>query len=132
MSHSSASRAQMAPLVALVSVFIVVTAVTMYTGVVSDVRPAQPSRDVAEPGLERAVSALSTGAVVLPSALEGALLETVRPTGFRARVVIEVGDRRWSEGPTAPRTADVAARVVPVRVGSDTVRLGRLRVVVWR
>lgn len=132
MSHSSASRAQMAPLVALVSVFTVVTVVTMYTGIVADVRPKPPSRDVAKPGLERAVTALSSGGIVRPDALEEHLLEAVRPAGFQARVTIEAGEKRWSVGPSPPETADVAARVIPVRVGSDTVRIGRIRVVVWQ
>lgn len=131
MSHSSASRAQMAPLVVLVSVFVAVTAVTMYIGLVGDVRPTPQSRDLARPSLERAVAALSSGGIVRPEALEPAILTSVRPAGSRARLSIEAGDERWSEGPIPPKTADVAGRLVAVRVGPDTVRIGRLRVVIW-
>lgn len=132
MSHSSASRAQMAPLVALVSVFVAVTVISLYTGVVGDVSPSPPDRDLARPGLERAVDTLSSGGVVRPETLQDDILETVRPAGSRARVTIEAGDRRWSEGPTPPETADVAGRVVAVRVEPDTVRIGRIRVVIWQ
>lgn len=132
MSPSSASRAQMAPLVALVSVFGVVTVVMLYTGILGEVGQSPPSRDVARPGLERAVSELSSGGVVRPNTLEEDLLAVVRPAGYSARVTIEAGDHRWSVGPTPPETAAVAARVVPVRVEADMVRIGRIRVVIWR
>lgn len=132
MSLSSASRAQMAPLVALVSIFVVVTVVMLYTGIIGDVRPSSATRDMARPGLERAVQAVSTGGIARPSSVDGDLLQTVRPAGFRARVTIEVGDQRWSAGDTPPGTADVAARVLPVRVEPDAVRIGRIRVVIWR
>jgi hypothetical protein len=132
MSPSSASRAQMAPLVALVSVFGVVTVVMLYTGILGDVSQSPPSRDVARPGLERAVTELSSGGVVRPNSLEEGLLAAIRPDGYTARVTIEAGDQRWSVGPSPPETADVAARVVPVRVNADMVRIGRIRIVIWR
>lgn len=132
MSLSSASRAQMAPLVALASVFVVVTVVMLYTGVVGEVSPSSATRDMASPGLERAVTAVSTGGVVRPRSVDGDLLQAIRPAGFRARVTIEVGDQRWSAGDTPPESADIAARVVPVRVEPDAVRIGRIRVVIWR
>lgn len=131
MLRSSASRAQTSPLVALVSVLVAIAAVTMYASAFAGVSPDQPTRDLAAPGLERAITALAPGSIVRPTRLSTALVRDLRPSGTTARLSIQAGEHEWVLGPVAPETASVAARVVAVRVGPDRVQLGRVVLFVW-
>lgn len=131
MLSSSACRAQTSPLVALVSVLVAIGAVTMYAAAVAGVSPVPSTRDLATPGLERAVSVLAPGAVIRPTRLDHELLRTVRPAGRTAHLTIRAGENEWTIGPSPPEIADVAARVVSVRVGPDRIHLGRVELFVW-
>lgn len=128
---SSACRGQTSPLISLVSVLVAVAAVTMYAAAFAGVSPEQPTRDLAAPGLERAITALAPGSVVRPTRLHTGLLRDVSPAGRTAQLTIQAGDYEWSIGPAPPDSADVAARVVSVRVGPDRVHLGRVELFVW-
>lgn len=128
---SSASRGQTSPLVSLVAILVVVAAVTMYAAAFANASPEEPTRDLAAPGLERAIAALAPGSVVRPTRLHTGLLRDVRPAGTTAQVTIRAGEYEWSVGPAPPDTADVAARVVSVRVGPDRIHLGRVELFVW-
>jgi hypothetical protein len=130
MSQSSACRAQF-PLVALVAVLAVVMGVGLYAEVVLDAAPQDPDRDLARPSIERVRALLSPGVVLRPTLLTHDVLERVAPAGGSVRVTVRAGREQWAEGPEPPAGADVAVLDVPVRVGPDRVRLGRLRVVVW-
>jgi len=46
-------------------------------------------------------------------------------------VTLRTATGRWTVGPPRPARADVASRLVPVRVGDRRVRPGRLVVAVW-
>jgi hypothetical protein len=128
MSRSSGRRGQVEPTAALVVLLAVCGAVTTYAVAVDGAAP-DTDRDVAEPTLDRVVSALESGGVVDPDALGRASHHA--PRGYRLNVTVAAAGRRWRVGPTPPPTARVAWRPVGVRLGPARIRPGRVRVEVW-
>jgi hypothetical protein len=124
-------RAQVEPVAALVAVFAVCVGLALYAGVLSSVTP-QPSRDLAEPTLDRVHDRLSTGGVAVPERLGPERTTAAGPDGYQLNVSLTAADRRWAVGPTPPASAgDGTGRSTTVRVAPGRVDPGRLRVVVW-
>lgn len=132
MSRSSDRRAQTDPLVALVAILAVVAGSGLYMATFSTLPTASPDRNWAGPALERASATLTEGTIVDPSQLNQTLADSVVPSARAVRIVIESENRTWSTEPvTSDGDRDIAARLVPIRIGPDSIRLGRLRVAVW-
>jgi hypothetical protein len=117
------------PLAALAALFAVCVGLSVYALVLADAgRPTD--RDLAEPTLATAGDAVSVRGVAHPARLDRAL--DARPSGTRLNVTLTTDSRAWSVGPTPAVHGDRATRRVSVRLGPGRVRVGRLRVVVWR
>jgi hypothetical protein len=91
-------------------------------------RPAD--RDLAGPTLAAVEDAVSHRGVVPPDRLDRATAHA--PSDHALNVTLTTDDRRWAVGPLPGAAGDRASRVVSVRLGPGRVRLGTLRVVVWR
>lgn len=122
-------RGQVEPLAALAALFAVGVGLSTYAVVLTDASP-HPERDVAAPTLAAVHDAVSEQGVVQPARLDRAL--EYRPTGRRLAVTVATDERQWTAGPSPPATGDRAERRVSVRLGPGRVRVGWLRVVVWR
>ncbi|MFB6080168.1 MAG: hypothetical protein ABEJ81_04135 [Haloferacaceae archaeon] len=130
MSRSSARRGQVEPTVALAAVFAVVVGIALYAGVLAGAMPGARDRNLAAPAAERIHDELApTADIVVPDRIDRAAVAA--PDGYRVNVTVRVATRRWTTGPTAPPTADVATRRTSVRLGPGRVRPGTLRVEVW-
>jgi len=129
MSRSSA-RAATEPLAALVAVVAVSTGLALYAGVLEDsIDRATGERDVAGPTADAVERRLTSGGIVDPDRVSGAL--SAVPAGYEGNVTL-TAERRWTVGPSPPPSADTDERTVSVALGPATVRRGRLRVAVWR
>ena len=125
----TACRAQVEPLAALAALFAVCVGLSVYAGVLVDA--GEPSeRDLAGPTLSAVDDAVTVRGVVHPARLDRALDHA--PSGARLRVALTTDERRWTAGPSPTVHGDRAAKRVSVRLGAGRVRVGRLRVVVWR
>jgi hypothetical protein len=137
----------------LVALAAVCAAVSIHAGVLADAAPT-PDRDVADPTLAATHDRLAVAGVIDPARAANATLPA--PDGYRLNVTVAVTDgddgtvdRRLTRGPAPPASVpdgpsappgtedlpagvDAAARTASVRVGAGAVRVGRLRVVVWR
>lgn len=121
---------QVEPTAALVAVFAVCVGVSLYAGVLHGALPGPGERAVAVQAVDRVHEETSTAGVVRPRKLDRAL--AAAPAGHRLNATLTVGERRWRVGPAPPADADGATRRVSVRLGSASVRPGRLDVVVWK
>ena len=124
MSRSS-DRGVSEPLAALVAVAAVCAGLSVYAGLAVDALPSSgPNPDAT---LDIVTDEVTLGGVARPERLS----DVSRPRSTRLNASLTVGDLRWTTGPTPPNHAASATRRLPVRVGTTTVRPGRLRVVVW-
>ena len=122
-------RGQVEPLAALAALFAVCVGLSAYALVIADAgRPTD--RDLAGPALATVDDAVSVSGVVRPARLDRAL--DARPSGTRLNVTLTTDSRTWNAGPPPAVHGDRATRRVSVRLGPGRVRVGRLRVVVWR
>ncbi|WP_318566848.1 DUF7285 family protein [Salinigranum marinum] len=122
-------RAQVEPLAALAALFAVCVGLSVYALVLADAgRPTD--RGLAEPALAAVDDAVSVSGVAHPARLDRAV--DARPSGTRLNVTLTTDSRAWAVGPTPAVHGDRATRRVSVRLGPGRVRVGRLRVVVWR
>jgi len=128
MSRWSARRGQAEPLAALAAAAVVGLALSAYVGIVPDAMPGERGANPAEPAAERASERLRDDGLVDPERL--ADLPGVAPDGYRVNVSVSARGQEWAVGPTPPRGAAHASRVVPVRVEGG-VAAGRVRVEVW-
>jgi hypothetical protein len=114
--------------VALAATLAVVLGVTAYALVLADA-VSDPHRDVASPALVRAHDRITVGGVALPARLDRA--RRAGPSRYEVNVSLVTLDRRWSVGPTPPRSADHATRHVGVQTAPGVVRSATLSVEVW-
>ncbi len=129
MSRSSA-RAATEPLAALVAVFAVSAGLALYAGVLDDtLANATGGRDIASPTADAVERRLTSGGVVDPERVSGALAAV--PSGYDGNITLRA-ERTWSAGPTPSAGAQTDVRTVSVALGPATVRRGRLTVAVWR
>jgi hypothetical protein len=126
----SSDRGQTFPLAALAALLVVCVALSAYAGALDAAVPPAAERDRSTPALLRVLGEVRPGAVALP----GRLGETDHPAGVRVNVTLRAGGRAWHAGPVPPRDAPPggATRRLPVRVETDNVSSGRLRVVAWQ
>lgn len=122
-------RAQVEPLAALAALFAVCVGLSVYAAVLADAG-APTERDLAEPTLETVDDAVTDRGAVQPARLGRVTAHA--PSGGHLNVTVTAGDRRWTVGPRPAVDGDRAGRRVSVRLGPGRVRVGRLRVVVWR
>jgi len=127
-SEPPRARAQVEPLAALAAAVAVVAAVSLYAGALERSLPT-PSREVAEPTLDRVRAALTDGGVAVPARLERAARRG--PSGYAVNATLATGAVRRSAGPTPPPSADAARTRIGVRIGPGRVRSGALSVAVW-
>lgn len=130
LSRSADSRAQVEPLAALAALFAVSVGLSLYGVVLVDA--GHPTdRNLAEPTLDAVDDAVTAGAVTRPARLDQASDQA--PTGARLNVTLSTETDRWTVGPAPshPRV-DRATKRVSVRLGPGRIRVGSLRVVVWR
>lgn len=118
-----------APTTALVAVAMLGLAVSLYATVLGGAAPA-PERNLAVPTLDRAHDVLAPAEVASPTRLDEAT--DAGPAGYAVNASLVADGERWSVGPKASESADVASRRVAVRTNETTVAPGRLRVAVWR
>lgn len=129
MSRSSATeRAAVEPLVALSALLVLGIALSAYVGGLDRALPEERGRTLAEPTLEAAVDGATRNGLVRPTEVDAS---AVAPAGYEVRIEVRAGDRTWTDGPRAPRSAATATRQVSVRLGPGRVRPGRVRVEVW-
>ena len=122
-------RAQVEPLAALAALFAVCVGLSVYAGVLAGA--GEPSdRDLAGPTLSAVDDAVTVRGVVDPARLDRALDRA--PSGTHLSVALTTDERRWTAGSSPTVRGDRAAKHVSVRLGPGRVRVGRLRVVVWR
>jgi hypothetical protein len=130
MRRSSArDRGQTEPFAAFAAVFVVALALSVWAGVFETSVPAPVDRDVAEPTADRVERALTVAGLVRPDRT-GTLYGT-GPAGYELNVTLTADHDRWSFGPAAPSTADVATRRVSVSDGPGSASPARLEVRVW-
>jgi hypothetical protein len=130
MRRSSArERCQTEPFAALAAVFVVALALSVWAGVFEGTLPGPVDRNVAEPTADRVERALTVAGVVRPDRTES--LHGTGAEGYELNVTLTADDERWSFGPAAPGTADVATRRVSVYTDPGAVSPGRLEVRVW-
>lgn len=123
-------RGQLSPLPALGATVVVLAALSLYATGLYGAFPDPSDPRVAEPTLDRAVTALTVDGVVRPTDLSSAL--SASPAGYDAALVLSADDERWRVGPASPPAAATASTPVSVRVAPGVVVSGRLRVEVWR
>jgi hypothetical protein len=117
------------PLAALAALFAVCVGLSAYAVVLADA--GEPTeRELAAPTLETVDDAVTSRGTVRPTRL-GRVTEHA-PSGGRLNVTLVAGERHWTVGPRPAVDGDRASRRVSVRLGPGRVRVGRLRVVVWR
>lgn len=124
-----ARRGQVEPLAALAAVAVLGIALATYAGAHAAASPSPDERERADPALSRALDAVRHEGIVEPTRLDRV---PAAPDGYRLRVTLRATDRNWSRGPVAPRRADAATALVPVRTSPRSISPGRLRVEVWR
>jgi hypothetical protein len=129
MSHWSERRGQVEPVAAIVAVFTLGVGLTIYAGAVDEALPGTDPRNVAQPTLSTVEDAVESAGVVRPARL--ARVDAVAPDGRRLNVTLRAGERRWSRGAPAPKSAQRASTRVSVGLGTGRVRTGRLTVRVW-
>jgi hypothetical protein len=119
------------PLAALAALFAVCVGLSLYATILVDAAPPR-ERDLAGPTVAAVDDAVTVRGVVYPARLDRALDH--RPSGARLNVTVVTDTRRWAIGPSPTVRGDrsTADRRVSVRLGPGRVRVGRLRVVVWR
>jgi len=122
-------RPQTEPFAALVAVVVVALALSVWAGVFEASLPEPVDRNVAEPTADRVERALTVAGVVRSN--QSGSLNGTRPEGYQLNVTLTADDDRWSFGPAAPTTADVATRRVGVFDEHGSVTPGRLEVRVW-
>lgn len=122
-------RGQVEPLAALAALFAVTVGLSTYALVLTDTS-ASTDRDVARPALAAVHDQSTVQGTVRPGRLGRALDHG--PAGTRLNVSLTTSERRWAVGPPASAHGDRASRRVSVRLGPGRVRVGSLRVVVWR
>jgi hypothetical protein len=110
-------------------VFALGVGLTVYAGAVDDALPGTESRSVAQPTLSAVEDAVEVVGVVQPTRLSR--VDGVVPGGRRLNVTLTAGERRWSRGAPAPKSAQRASTRVSVDLGTGRVRSGRLTVRVW-
>ncbi|GGM68343.1 hypothetical protein J2752_002086 [Halarchaeum rubridurum] len=128
MSRSS-GRAQVEPTAALAAVLALTIALGVYASAYAAVPTGHATPTTADDdALAALVADLGPGPAD-PATLRPAV-RTLSHTGS-LNATLRTPTRVWTVGPPRPRRADVAAAPLPVRVGPDRVRPGRLTVAVW-
>lgn len=115
---------------ALAAVLAITMVLSLYAGVYDDTIPTRTDEPSVASTTDRLLHALTTGAVIDPTALTHATIDAAIPESIAVAVTVYTHHHRWSVGPTPPDHATRTVRTVPVRVEGE-VHIGHLQVVVW-